>query len=194
MKTFNAACRVAIASALVFLSACSATFKVPEGISTVPLTIDLNADSTGVVFGRHYTVAAMASADNCGVSRYGDSIANLYRANASEILGPFPVAIGEPFTLAILYTQTRPAEYRSCSFTASFMPEAKGSYVAQFRSVDNARECQINVLENKAGELVPVQMNVPENTCITDHQVPEKRNGVGSGIKYEVVRAVPAAN
>lgn len=175
---------VAALVSLLVVTGCVSTYRLPSDQSSATMSFDLSSDSTGTT-GKAFILTTFDDL-NCAPSKYGSKLDSKAFANDREQLGPLRVAAGKPLTFAVTYSESRFAQNRACSFTASFLPLPEQAYTVRFAVVDQSAACGLQIADGGGSE---VRYEAPELSC-AETLAGKVKNG-GAGIlnwKFEVIR------
>ncbi|MBI1891856.1 MAG: hypothetical protein HYS18_14510 [Burkholderiales bacterium] len=166
--------KFAALTALIFLSGCASSYKIPNDHPSASVSFDLTSDSTNTT-SKGFNVFAYDDL-NCIPSKHGSRIDWKWPANDREILGPASVAAGVSLTFAVLYGESRIAQNRNCSFTASFNPLAGQTYLIRFVVTNQSLACGIQITDSSGTQ---VAYQAPENSCAETFAGKVKNGGAG---------------
>lgn len=172
--------KFAISALLIALTGCASTYKIPDNQASASVSFDLTSDSKSTT-SKSFIVSAYEDL-SCAPSKYGTRLGTKWPANDHEVLGPVAVAAEVPLTFAVYSSESRFAQNRGCSFTASFTPRAGQHYSVRFASVDQSLACSAKI-EDGSGAQVPYQ--VPEISCAAT-SAGKVKNGGGSVLDWKV--------
>ena len=166
-----------VCSAVLLLGACATTktYTVPSNVPTASLALDLHSVSTGTT-SQSYRVFAYDDL-NCTASRFGAPLKIVRFAEPSVKLEPIKIVAEAPLTFSILYGESRMAQNRQCSFTASFMPRSGDTYNILFQVAHGAQACGMKIFDKSNSE---VSYESPLMSC-AETFAGRVRNG-GTGI------------
>jgi hypothetical protein len=177
----------------LLLSGCQTAYMLPTGIPTANISFDVSTDSTGTT-GLFYSVLNFGGVD-CHPSEYGEKITGKSFAGEHETFGPFNILAEAPFTFAVKYTDSRFAQNRECSYTASFTPREGRNYLATFKTIGNVSSCNMTIGESHQQKYETIEFISPELTCAPYFHRPTSyrgRNGQPHDLNWSVsVGSVP---
>ncbi len=159
---------------LLWLVGCASTYSPPTNAPSATMTLDLRSDSKGTTM-QGYGVFAYKDM-NCTPSPLGALMESKQFTGAVERMGPLKVAASSPLTFAVLYGESRMAQNRQCSFTASFLPRAGESYGVQFVVEDGALACGMKIVDGAGQE---VRFESPLSSCAETFAGRVKNGGSG---------------
>jgi hypothetical protein len=158
-------------------------YRVSSGDPISRLSFDLATDSTGTT-GKWFRVYSYRDL-SCAPSERGWIVAMtsaLGSATTGDTLGPVDIRAGEPFTFVVSYAESRFAQNRECSFTASFTPEAGRAYRASFAVTKQSNVCNLQIEDDRNTR---VSYATPEDSCYQG-LVGRMPNGGGGTLRYNI--------
>lgn len=173
-----------IVAALAALAGCAGNaYRVSPGDPVSRLSFDLSTDSTGTT-GRWFRIYSYGDL-SCAPSARGWTVTStsaLGQVEDRETLGPVDVQAGEPFTFVVAYIESRFAQNRECSFTASFTPEAGRAYRASFAVTRQSNVCDLKIEDDRNTR---ISYAAPEDSCYQG-RVGRMPNGGGGRLNYKI--------
>lgn len=164
------------------VSACQTTYTAPTGKPSANIVVDAGSDSSSTT-GGSFNVFAFADDVACKASPHGKNLGTTVFSDGTETYGPISVPAAERFTFAVRYIESRMAQNRDCSFTASFVPEPDHSYLVRFRSVADVSSCSLTVDDQTAGR--SVSLAAPQYSCVAS-VAGRPKNGQAGHLQFEV--------
>lgn len=172
----------------LLLTGCATQYRAPNDKAKAKLIVDMESDSTNTTLISIYVRAH--DMPDCNPSPHGETLTSERFANKKTTLAPEDIIAGEQFTFTVSYIEARFAQNRSCSFTASFVPEVDMTYFAHFRSLNNGMTCDLKMDDHQKK---PVAFTEPEFSCVKSLAGQSIQNRKASILNWRVTATtVPA--